>query len=80
MIEAVASAMPSMMPTVEHRRAEYGHEIDRQQRVDHLRRDVHQQRDEAEGPHGRRNLAEPGKMGAGFIHAVAEPTVLNKIR
>src|ERR1019366_5006933 len=36
------------------RGAEHGHEIDRQQRVDHLRRDVHEHADEAESPNAPR--------------------------
>ena len=37
-----------------HRCAEHRDQIDRQQGVDHLRRDVHQHRDETEDPYARR--------------------------
>jgi len=48
-----------------HRGAEHGDEIKRQQRVDHLRRDVHEQADQAERPDAARNILETGGRSRG---------------
>src|SRR6185369_6940673 len=48
-----------------HRCAKHRNQVDRQQRVDHLRRDVHQHRDEAEDPYARWNIPDRiGRPGA----------------
>ena len=56
----------------QRRGAENGDEIDRQERVDHLRGDVHEQRDEAEHPDaGRDRLANADRTARHFVALVA---------
>ena len=48
-----------------HRRAKHRNQVDRQQGVDHLRRDIHQHRDETENPYPRWNIPDRiGRPGA----------------
>ena len=51
----------------QRRGAERGDEIDRQERMDRLRRGVHEQGDEAEHPDPRRDRAKPNVIGARVI-------------